>query len=151
MSTEELQSVSSDLVKIGSHCASHRFLSGLNQNEIWNEISESKDKLETIIGKKVTLLAFPFGDYNHRMLELAKEAKYERVFTNNPELVFSEKNPFAVGRFDIPPGFWHLEFLLVLYGAYRWLPIAFKLKKKLLANYIKIVDPLIDKSFRRSH
>jgi peptidoglycan/xylan/chitin deacetylase (PgdA/CDA1 family) len=132
MSTEELQSVNSDLVKIGSHCVSHRFLSGLNENEVWNEISESKEKLENIIGKKVKLLAFPFGDYDNRILELAKEAKYERVFTNKPELIFSEKNPFTVGRFDIPPAFWHLEFFLVLYGAYRWLPTAFKLKKALL-------------------
>jgi peptidoglycan/xylan/chitin deacetylase (PgdA/CDA1 family) len=132
MSLDELQSLNSDLVKIGSHCDSHRFLSWLSENEVRNELNLSKEKLEDMIGKKVKLLALPFGDYNNRILELAKEAKFERVFTNKPGLAFTEKNPFMVGRFDISPACWQLEFFLVLSGAYRWLPIAFNLKKRLL-------------------
>ena len=133
MSADQLRKIPSDLVTIGSHTMTHPTLSRHSIKEVRRELSESRARLEGILKKEVKLLSFPYGAFNEKLLDWCREAGYERVFTTSPILAFSEPREFVTGRVRAEPTDWRLEFRLKLLGAYRWPPLAFALKRKLLS------------------
>ncbi len=129
MSIEQLRSLPDSLVHIGSHCVTHPRLTLLTENEAWEEISASKNDLEHISGKTVTTLAFPFDNYNEASVELAKKAGYTHVFKDIPSFPATDTESFLLGRIDVSPDDWSLEYKLKICGAYQWLPFAVRLKQ----------------------
>lgn len=134
MSVGQLRRLPSGLVSVGSHTMTHPLLPSMTEAEARREISGSRAKLEEILNKRITLFSFPYGAFNQRLVECCREAGYERVFTTLPTLAFSDSREFATGRVRVDPTDWTLEFCLKLCGAYRWLPFAFALKRKLFGN-----------------
>lgn len=133
MSVDHLRRLPSDLVMIGSHTLTHPVLPRLNEEDARREISESRAKLEKILSQEIKLFSFPHGAFNAKLVELCREAGYERVFTVLPVLALSDPQEFVTGRVSVEPTDWPLEFRLKLLGAYRWQPYAFALKRKLLS------------------
>jgi peptidoglycan/xylan/chitin deacetylase (PgdA/CDA1 family) len=111
------------LVSFGSHCVSHRPLPGLNDRESKEEISQSKIELENILGERVETLSFPYGAFERRHADWARQAGYTRVFSISPEFAFAQPNKLVTGRIRVDPADWAVEFRLKLLGAYRWLPM----------------------------
>ena len=68
---------------IGSHAMKHRFLHRLDMKDIDYELSESKKILEDIVGKRVTTFSVPRGMYNQNVIDAAKRAGYEHVYTSD--------------------------------------------------------------------
>lgn len=135
MSADQLRNLSPDLVTIGSHTMTHPLLPSLTEKEARGELSESRAKLEKVLNREVKLLSFPYGAFDDRVVEWCRQAGYERVFTTLPVLAFSDPDEFVTGRVWAEPTDWRLEFCLKLLGAYRWLPFAFALKRKVLSMF----------------
>jgi peptidoglycan/xylan/chitin deacetylase (PgdA/CDA1 family) len=118
-----------DLISIGSHCVTHRSLLSLEEKEAYQEILNSKKTLEAILGERIDLLSFPHGEFHEGHIKIAREAGYRRAFSIVPRLASSETDEYVTGRVRTDPSDWPFEFRLKLFGAYRWVPFAFKLKK----------------------
>ena len=138
----QLKALDNDLITIGSHGVNHLRLTALSEEDAKKEIAKSKDSLESIINKPVELFAFPYGAYTEALVNTALQKGYKRVFTALPKLAFSEPNEVITGRIDVSPDDWQIEFILKLLGAYRWLPVAFFVKSKILNIYNHI--PLLN-------
>jgi peptidoglycan/xylan/chitin deacetylase (PgdA/CDA1 family) len=108
------------LFSLESHSCSHPDFLKLDEDQARSEFRESKTHLERILGKKVTQFSFPYGAHDSRLVELALEAGYERVFTVEPRAAFADADEAATGRVAANPGDWPIEFRLKLLGAYRW-------------------------------
>jgi len=130
MSPGRLQSIQSDLLKIGSHSVTHRSLTQLQEQETMKELVDSKMKLETLLHDKITSFSFPYGAYNTTVLKLAKKAGYTSVFCSWPIFPLSRMNGFLIGRTPASPDDTALEFRLKIMGAYQWLPVGISLKRK---------------------
>jgi peptidoglycan/xylan/chitin deacetylase (PgdA/CDA1 family) len=130
-SAEQLGSLQSTLMTIGSHSLTHPDLTSLNESDARREIADSRRRLQEILGKEVTLFSFPYGTHNNTLVQYCREAGYERVFTVLPRLAFANEKEFVSGRVEVAPTDWPLEFLLKILGAYSWLPVAFSLKRKM--------------------
>ena len=65
---------------IGSHGLYHSRLSKIDTAQAKYELERSREELEEITGRKVDLLAFPYGDYNAYVVELCKLAGYRYVY-----------------------------------------------------------------------
>lgn len=130
VSADELRALEGTLVTIGSHTATHAKMTALNESDAMRELRESRGQLASILGRDVKMFCFPYGAYSDALIPMCREAGYDRVFTCMPELA----NPslFVLGRVRVDPSDWRLEFHLKLMGAYRWLPIAIALKRRLL-------------------
>lgn len=76
MSTEMLLELHQKGFEIGSHTVTHRALTLLSDDEVKEELRESKRIIERIVQAPVTSLAFPLGLWNERVLKLAKECGY---------------------------------------------------------------------------
>lgn len=133
LTAEELRALPEDLISLGSHTATHPYLPSLERDDAWRELYGSRVKLEQLLGRRVTLFSFPFGGFNERLVQWAREAGYQRVFTTLPFTAFTTAGDFVAGRVPVEPSIHPLEFRLKLLGAYRWLPYAFVAKRVLLS------------------
>lgn len=134
MSVDQLQKLPSELVSIGSHTMTHPVLPLLSQKKARRELSESRAKLEKLLNIGVDLFSFPRGAFNEELVRWCQEAGYERVFTSLPLMAFAEPQEFVTGRVWAEPTDWRLEFRLKIVGAYRWLPLAFAVKRSILSS-----------------
>ncbi len=134
MSSDQLKDLPTDFVTIGSHTSSHPFLPSLSEEEARREISHSRKQIESILNRTVQLFSFPFGGFNKTLIQICQESGYKRMFTTLPMLAFENPEEVVTGRVRVDPTDWPLEFWLKLAGAYRWLPRAFALKRRLLEN-----------------
>ncbi len=74
----------SGLFAIGSHAVSHRRLAALDEAEQRDELAGSKRTLETLIGREVDTLAYPYGGpgaFDDRTERIAAEAGYRLGFS----------------------------------------------------------------------
>lgn len=89
LSISDLKRVAdSGVISIQSHTATHPDLTKIKNYEY--ELKESKDKIQKITGKPVIALAYPFGNFNDKVVAETKKY-YLFGLTTTPEL-FSEKN-----------------------------------------------------------
>jgi len=139
MSTDQLRSIPQDIVTLGSHTLTHPFLPSLEREEAVKELLESRLQLEKILNRSVTLFSFPFGGFTDELIQLSRQAGYARVFTTLPRLALTGAEQFAVGRIRADTTDWPLEFRLKIAGAYRWLPWAFAVKRRLLNNKLVVL------------
>ena len=127
-----------DSIKVGSHTLTHPILTQVSEAEARRQMAGSRIQLEKILGRKVTLFSFPHGACDDERFAFSRDAGYERVFTIEPKPAFADQ--FVMGRVGVDPTDWYLEFLLKLLGAYRWLPLAFMLKRKISASRFHLWD-----------
>ncbi len=78
LNAEQLKQISSSsLASIGSHCHAHVNVKMLSEEEMKHQFQCSKILLEKCSGKHVNSIAYPYGYYNEKALEVAQEAGYE--------------------------------------------------------------------------
>jgi peptidoglycan/xylan/chitin deacetylase (PgdA/CDA1 family) len=122
VAAEELVSLGKDpLMRIGSHTLTHSDLTKIPTDQIKTELGDSKEQLEELLGCTVEDMALPHGGYNEKVLTMAKEAGYKRVYTLDPKATNFESGSLVVGRFSMSPDVWKIEFMLTCAGAYAWL------------------------------
>jgi peptidoglycan/xylan/chitin deacetylase (PgdA/CDA1 family) len=131
MTEVQLNSLDKKLVLIGSHGRTHQNLLQIDPDEAQKEIIQSKTELENILNTPIETISFPHGDFNQTHIDMAIQAGYWQAFSILPELNYSNSDKFVKGRVKVDPSDWRLEYRLKLLGAYRWLPAAFAIKKKL--------------------
>ena len=81
MSWAQLQEMSAAGMDIQAHTLTHPHLRELAPDEAMKEISESKQILETRLGKPGIALAYPFGEYNASIIDMLKRAGYASAVT----------------------------------------------------------------------
>ena len=88
LSFEELKKLScSKYITIGGHTVTHGSLGYESLDKQHWEIEESKRKIETIISKKITTFAYPFGgeeDYSEETIKIAESAGFKKIFSTTP-------------------------------------------------------------------
>lgn len=141
LTADQLRLLPPELVTIGSHTMTHPLMTHMDESGARRELVESREQLEKILGRRVTLLSFPHGAFHEKLIVWCRESGYDRVFTILPYPAFSKPGEYAVGRVRTDPADWPLEFRLKLAGAYSWLPLAFDLKRKILSVFSEPVIP----------
>ena len=116
-----LKRLSPDIIKIESHSKSHPHLTELSVDMARSELEESMADLTRLIGREVDLLAYPYGEHNKRIDELAQICGYKYVFTIVPSPVRPGIDDYARGRTAVEPDDGHLEFFLKATGSYAWM------------------------------
>ena len=76
MTWKMLKEMSANGMTIASHTYTHRLLTKLDDNTVYQDMKNSKDILEKELGKPVVYLAYPGGDYNTSTISMAKKAGY---------------------------------------------------------------------------
>jgi peptidoglycan/xylan/chitin deacetylase (PgdA/CDA1 family) len=133
VTAEQLLDLPGELVTIGSHTMTHPHLSALSEEMAKRELFDSRQLLQQTLRREIRLFAFPHGAFNDALVTWCREAGYQRVFSIEPTMTFSNLPRYVTGRVVANPTDWDLEFRLKVLGAYQWLPIAFGIKRKVRA------------------
>jgi peptidoglycan/xylan/chitin deacetylase (PgdA/CDA1 family) len=90
-------------VEVGSHTVSHPYLTRLTDAELDRELRESRERLESELGRRCRYIAYPYGDHDERVRARARAAGYEGAFA-----LPGRAKP--VDRFGIPRvGIWRQD------------------------------------------
>ena len=94
---------------LGGHTVTHARLSELQEEVQREEIMCDKVRIETMLGKQITMCAYPFGqttDYTRTTKRIAQEGGYTHAFTTESGFVDRE-DTFALSRLciedNLPP------------------------------------------------
>jgi len=104
VSWEELRSMSSEFVTVGSHTVTHRYLPDLSRDEIRDELFRSKEILEKELGRSVDFLSYPVGGFNPEIRNAAREAGYRAACSTNRGRNWGGKDLFALKRIKMTEG-----------------------------------------------
>jgi peptidoglycan/xylan/chitin deacetylase (PgdA/CDA1 family) len=110
-------------IAFGSHTATHAHLPALRPVEVLRELRTSREQLGALLGKPVTVLCYPYGEYTRETLHFARDAGYEagvivrrRMNTDTTDLLELRRIPItsltSPGRFA-----WDLFRLRWFHGA----------------------------------
>jgi peptidoglycan/xylan/chitin deacetylase (PgdA/CDA1 family) len=92
----------SGLITIGSHTLNHSYLIDLaSQEEITNEVRDSKKALEEKLGCKIDVFSYPAGRFNEKIRQVVIDAGYKFAVATNPGKKIPDDDIFAVKRLRI--------------------------------------------------
>jgi peptidoglycan/xylan/chitin deacetylase (PgdA/CDA1 family) len=83
------------LITIGGHTDTHPHLTGCSDDELHHELTMARMWLQSACGRAVDLFAYPYGDYDRRVMEAVRTAGYRAAFVDQPVRV-------GVPEFEIP-------------------------------------------------
>ena len=99
MTSAELSSWAKQGFAVESHGQSHTPIAGLSEDQIKNELSASKDRLESICENKIQYFAFPIGKDEHMSRrDLIEAAGYKAAFSSIYASVSANTDRYAIPR-----------------------------------------------------
>ena len=101
MSWENLKEMEKNGITVQSHTLNHAKLEELPDDEIRNELLNSKLMLEENLGHPVEFLAYPTGTYNLHIAGIASDVGYKGAFTVKYGNVDLGSNMYALERVPI--------------------------------------------------
>ncbi len=93
-----IEMANSGLIEFGSHTLSHQNLKKVTDNVAKDEISKSKKQLESILGRPVYSLAYPYGFFTKRDEILCQKAGYLSCVSTYPGDQQSFKSRYSLYR-----------------------------------------------------
>lgn len=98
---EQLKEMEANGITVESHTLNHAKLEELSDDEIRNELINSKNILEEQLGHPIEFLAYPTGTYNLHIAGIAQDVGYKGAFTIKYGVVDKGSNLFALERVPI--------------------------------------------------
>ena len=87
--------------EIGAHTLTHPRLSQIPLSLAREEILSSKKRLEDLFGVPVKHFAYPYGDYDDKIVGLVQEAGFSTACTTNPGCVRAGDDAFRLNRLTV--------------------------------------------------
>lgn len=88
----------SGIFEIESHSASHKDMTKFNSEQLQREVSDSRQKIKSMLGITTDYLAYPFGLFNRAVIDSLQQNGYRAAFTvirgGNPYFAY----PYAINR-----------------------------------------------------
>jgi peptidoglycan/xylan/chitin deacetylase (PgdA/CDA1 family) len=102
--TELSDLAESGCIDIGSHTMTHPVLSALSAEAQYAEIAGGRQRLESLIGKRVLSFAYPYGtdqDFTDETAEIVQAVGFHAACTTTPGSVEPGDDPFRLHRCPI--------------------------------------------------
>ena len=97
MTWDDVKALDAAGMQIGCHSLTHPYLQRIRSDDtLRREILVSKQRIEEHIGKPVTSFAYPFGQYNERVVSFVKEAGFTSARSTWPGVVHSTDGLFSL-------------------------------------------------------
>ncbi|MDR0920810.1 MAG: polysaccharide deacetylase family protein [Lactobacillales bacterium] len=87
-----------------SHTVNHLDLSSLSDEQIHEELAQSKEALDTLLNQDTKLLCYPAGRFDERVEAEAEKVGYKLAVTTNPGFSGKEDGMYSLTRVRMLPG-----------------------------------------------
>jgi peptidoglycan/xylan/chitin deacetylase (PgdA/CDA1 family) len=103
------------LFRFYSHTVSHRRCAELPEAELLKELSESKLRIESELGRPCPYLCWPYGSYTDDSIRVAKEIGYTGLFTTDSGSCDQSSDPLRIKRIEVQDSVaWLQEFMATI-------------------------------------
>lgn len=99
LSWQEIKEMNDRGITFGAHTLTHPDLTQLNRDRVEHEISASKGIIEEHLGNSVISFAYPYGRYDDRSMEVARQY-FDFACSDELGLLTQKSNPYALERVD---------------------------------------------------
>ena len=103
LTSDQLIELRDSGMAIGAHTVSHPILALLSHAQARQEITESRDRLESLLGQPVPLFAYPNGkygtDYKDEHVRMLRSLGFSAALTTTPGAARATTDPWQVPRF----------------------------------------------------
>ncbi len=102
MNESEIAEIANNpLITIGAHTVSHVICSKESNDDLVDQIKESKNYLENITKKEVDLFSYPNGDFDSVSVDILKRLGFKRAFTCVHACVSDENKDYVIPRYGV--------------------------------------------------
>lgn len=99
----QLRALAAAGMEIGNHTMHHLHLGALSAAEQDREIADASARLQRIIGRRPTTMAYPYGSYNGETAAAAQRAGIELAFDSHTSTWESKTDRYSIPRLRIGP------------------------------------------------
>lgn len=126
----------SGYVTIGGHTHTHPILLNCSDEQVINELEDSKNRLESWVNKEVSYFAYPNGDYGMREINALRSLNYKLAFCSDPRPLTSNclKDKHVLPRYGFMEGASFAENICRMVGV--WQPLMTKFKSPFYKNHV---------------
>ena len=89
-------------MEIGDHTKNHPHLTKLDQSKLNEELIQSKNTLERNLSVVVSDFAYPYGNYNSKIIEAVKNSGYISARTSNKGIYNDFKDLYQLNVLYVP-------------------------------------------------
>jgi peptidoglycan/xylan/chitin deacetylase (PgdA/CDA1 family) len=107
-------------VSIGSHGTTHSPLIHCDDSALWQELYESRCRLEDVIGRPVKAIAYPHGSVNQRVRHVAGQAGYVVGVCSRFDINDEDREPLLLCRSEVLAADSERVFRQKIGGAWDW-------------------------------
>lgn len=97
--------------EVGSHTLDHVFLPDQDAEEAARQLTQSREKLEDMLGGPVTSFAYPYGGENVAVRQIVAAAGYANAVTTEKRRAKAGDDPFGIPRLTVRRNDIWLQFL----------------------------------------
>lgn len=101
LSSAQLRLLADEGMTIGSHSRTHAHLSEIPSEEARREIVDSRTELEEMLGREVSHFAYPYGQHDEAVRDMAINAGYRSACSTRSGFNRSGEDPFSLRRIDV--------------------------------------------------
>jgi peptidoglycan/xylan/chitin deacetylase (PgdA/CDA1 family) len=105
LSWEDVAEMSESGIDFGAHSVSHPVLTNMSREQARYEIRQSKQDIETRIGKRVDFFDYPNGYSDSEVARIVQETGFKGSFTCFPSWIGPRTNPDLLGRIEATEDF----------------------------------------------
>jgi peptidoglycan/xylan/chitin deacetylase (PgdA/CDA1 family) len=95
---EQLREMESAGIEVGSHTVTHPVLTRVTAERLYDELEQSRRRLEEMLGHAVTQFCYPNGAYNRVVRDAVARAGYRLAVTSDDGLNDATIDPLALRR-----------------------------------------------------
>jgi peptidoglycan/xylan/chitin deacetylase (PgdA/CDA1 family) len=114
LAADEIRELHGAEIEIGSHGATHRALTRLDDADLAREVAGSRETLERLTGAPVTSFCYPYGDFDDRVVEAVRAAGYRAATVIRGGISRDLSDPFRLKRVSVRGTNTRLDFTLAL-------------------------------------
>jgi len=104
LDSDDIHTLSSTGMEIGSHTISHPNLLTLSHSELFDEIQNSRRSLEKLAGREISAFSYPYGKrnaFNRKVKAQVKDSGYSSSVTTLYGFVYSETDSYELPRIGV--------------------------------------------------
>ena len=98
---EQIKEMKANGMDFQSHTVTHKSMTELTQDQLHDELVNSKKTLDEQLGQQTDFMAYPTGTYNLYVAKMVKDAGYKAAFTIKYGNVDKDSNLYALERIPI--------------------------------------------------
>lgn len=116
LTAAQLREMADRCIEVGSHGCSHDSFLHLSWGGLVAELTESKQVLESVTGRPVGWLCYPYGDFSREAVEAARGTGYRGAVTTIEGLNNGIPDPYTVRRIGVNDHLSFAHFIVAVSG-----------------------------------